>query len=76
MSLKHIAPFSADYPTLGLLNVQPGQIVELAGRAAELAIASTMFEDNPEPIQPRKRTSKTKPAAAATDHDTEGNEHA
>ena len=79
MSLIHVAPFGADYPTLGLFAIEPGQIVELAGIDRDRALATTMFEDVPEPKQPRKRTraprtSKTSTPVAAAAENTEGDE--
>lgn len=78
MSLKCVAPFGADYPTLGLFAVEPGQLVELAGVDRERALATTMFEDVPKPRPrptPRKRTrSKTSTPVAAATENTEGSE--
>ncbi len=75
MSLIHVAPFGADYPTLGLFAIEPGQIVELAGIDRDRALATTMFEDVPEPKQPRKPArSKTSTPVAAAAENTEGDE--
>lgn len=67
MNLKHTAPFPADYPTLGLRDVQPGGVVELVGDAAQNALNSGSFERAAAPKpRTRNRTAKPKPAADKT----------
>lgn len=78
MSLKHVAPFSADYPTLGLYDVQPGQTVELPVREEHnRALSTGMFEDVSAPGRqpaPRAKRTKTPTPVAAAAENTEGSE--